>query len=292
MNLIIKLSQANIELSKQEALNLIGFPKHKLRKNFLFVQTKNISNSIKQLKKSAFSKALYQPNKIPSKGSIRITKVTIEKTPKLAQGVNLIKHLHVDLKNPDYELCLLGFKKTLVALKIWENKERFEDRLPHKRPSSHPTTIHPRLARAMINLAEGQKVVDPFCGTGGILIEGVLTGKTMTGIDVDPLMLERVKKNLKYLNLKCEVILADSTSLKLKDAIVTDIPYGKSSKITKTQRELVSWLFKQQSKEIVLCTNKEVRAGTGFRKKHHFKIRIHKSMTRHIYKFQSSFILE
>ena len=51
--------------------------------------------------------------------------------------------------------------------------------------------IPPKLARTMINLAVGENdpksitVFDPFCGTGTILMEGLMVGVTVMGSDLD-----------------------------------------------------------------------------------------------------------
>ena len=50
----------------------------------------------------------------------------------------------------------------------------------NKRPFFRPVSLEPRLARAAVNIAAGVDegyVVDPMCGTGGILIESALTGR-------------------------------------------------------------------------------------------------------------------
>ena len=50
----------------------------------------------------------------------------------------------------------------------------------NKRPFFRPVSLEPRLARAAVNIAAGVNegyVVDPMCGTGGILIESALSGR-------------------------------------------------------------------------------------------------------------------
>ncbi|XVV02557.1 TRM11 family SAM-dependent methyltransferase [Actinosynnema sp. CA-248983] len=52
---------------------------------------------------------------------------------------------------------------------------------------SRPGALHPPVAAAMVRLAgSGQRVVDPFCGTGTIAIEAALLGATVLGVDVEP----------------------------------------------------------------------------------------------------------
>lgn len=129
--------------------------------------------------------------------------------------------------------------------KIWEvHKGRFLDREPMKKPAFHPTTLKPKLARALANLARAKKgklLLDSFCGTGSILIEAAILGVKVVGIDFDEKMLYLAKKNLdfykkkyKYRNYK--LINGDATQLEKIfsknsiDAIATDLPYGRSSR--------------------------------------------------------------
>jgi hypothetical protein len=52
-----------------------------------------------------------------------------------------------------------------------------------------PAKFHPPVARALINDFSniGDRVLDPFCGSGTLLVEGLLAGRSVVGTDVDPL---------------------------------------------------------------------------------------------------------
>jgi len=57
--------------------------------------------------------------------------------------------------------------------------------------------LPPKLAQIMINLGEtnAKTIYDPFCGTGTVLIEGMLMNKTAIGSDIDQRMIEYSKEN-------------------------------------------------------------------------------------------------
>ena len=60
----------------------------------------------------------------------------------------------------------------------WQ-RESYSGRAPTERPFFQPVSLDPRQARLLISLAhrrtsETKTVIDPFCGTGGIVIEAAL----------------------------------------------------------------------------------------------------------------------
>ena len=106
----------------------------------------------------------------------------------------------------------------------------------NNRPFFRPVSLEPRLARAAVNIAAGIKqglVVDPMCGTGGIVIESALTGRETIGIDFDPEMVIGSKQNLEWAGVSADVKRADATRFEFPNntvAVVVDPPYGRNSK--------------------------------------------------------------
>jgi tRNA G10 N-methylase Trm11 len=67
----------------------------------------------------------------------------------------------------------------------------------------------PKLAQMMINLtglARGKSIYDPFCGTGGLLLEALIMEYKIFGSDINAEALEQAKRNIewvcKYINLR------------------------------------------------------------------------------------------
>jgi hypothetical protein len=57
---------------------------------------------------------------------------------------------------------------------------------------SYPARMHPATARKLIDgLSEpGGSVLDPFCGSGTVLVEGLLAARRVVGVDANPLAVE------------------------------------------------------------------------------------------------------
>ena len=56
--------------------------------------------------------------------------------------------------------------------------------------------LPPKLAQILVNLAAGDHVYDPFCGSGVVLQEALLMGKPASGSDIDPAMVKAAQSNL------------------------------------------------------------------------------------------------
>ena len=167
--------------------------------------------------------------------------------------------------------------------------------------------MSPKLARCMVNLTgvtEGDLVLDPFCGTGGILIEAGIMGAKVVGTDIDVRMVEGTIKNLNYCGVKdYEVFQADAREIELPynvNAIATDPPYGISAS---TGGEESKNLYAQSLVTIEKLLTDDGRLcmatphymdiiglikGTNFEiiEQHH--IRMHKSLTRVITLFKKT----
>lgn len=60
--------------------------------------------------------------------------------------------------------------------------------------------LPPKLAQILINLTGSRgKIWDPFCGSGTIVMEGLLMGRDMMGSDIDPARVNGAKKNVDWL---------------------------------------------------------------------------------------------
>ncbi len=137
---------------------------------------------------------------------------------------------------------------------------RFDQRRAHLLDAGHPAMTHPRLARAMVNLSGADKILDPFCGAGGILIEAGLCGLSCIGFDIDEKMLERARKILDFFGIKDYTLMKKDASAFVGKytAVVTDLPFGLSTKLTADAEKLYLSFLKN------LKRNKIKKAVVGF----------------------------
>lgn len=162
-----------------------------------------------------------------------------------------ITNPNVECRNPETRFDFYFTKKgVLCGLFVCKGRTDFDKRMPKLRPGAHPSTMKPRLAACLVNLTGIQKgvIYDPMCGTGGIVIEAAVMGFNVNGSDIDERMICLAKKNLEHYNLKAKLFRQDA--LKIKKAynyIVTDLPYGKSTRVL-NQKKFYSAFLKHLKK--------------------------------------------
>jgi tRNA (guanine10-N2)-dimethyltransferase len=187
----------------------------------------------------------------------------------------------------------------LCARLLWRNHDRFFARRAHLRPRNHPTSLNPKLARAMVNLAGKpsgiRTMLDPFCGSGGILIEGALAGREMTGTDIDAQQIARAEENLAAYDRAATLSVHDAMRCDLLgafDAIVTDLPLGRSAKLEHAE-ETFSAFFEAASRitaRAVVACDASFRLETLFQKHWRpqaaFDWYVHKGLTKRVFVLQ------
>lgn len=69
--------------------------------------------------------------------------------------------------------------------------------------------FYPQLAKSLFNLAQielGQQVLDPFCGSGTVLLEGYLNGLNAVGLDINPLAVRIARAKTGILTLDLHLV--------------------------------------------------------------------------------------
>jgi tRNA G10 N-methylase Trm11 len=138
------------------------------------------------------------------------------------------------LKDPDRRFLIVVQEKKLWFGEILASAQRSyrkHDAKPFRTTSSLPS----RLARSLVNLVAppAKVILDPFCGTGSILLEANAIGLAAYGVDSNPKMVGMSRLNLMHFGYPAQVEWGDALDCQRKtDAIVTDLPYGRILKIS------------------------------------------------------------
>ena len=209
--------------------------------------------------------------------------------------------IKVNLTKPKSLIRVVAYGNDIfVAIeRIKLNKKHFEDSKPHKRPFFHPGSMNPKLARCMVNLSrihEGELLLDPFCGTGGILIEAGLIGCKVVGSDIYWKMKNGTAINLDHYGITdYRTFNVDVRELKMYEkvaSVVTDPPYGISTSTGDVEgneifREFFYAIYDNMKDDAFLCMAsphyvdlRPIADEVGFEIVEQYSIKMHKSLTR------------
>ncbi|MCD6522677.1 MAG: RsmD family RNA methyltransferase [Candidatus Diapherotrites archaeon] len=205
----------------------------------------------------------------------------------------------VDLEHPDVIIrVFVDGDREIITEQLYEyTTEEIKCRNVNARPFFVPTSLQPKWARILLNLAglkEGNSMLDPFCGAGGILLEACTLGIDAMGIELDEKCYEGCKENLWFYHCD-DVIVEHNDFLEWKpnrrfDAIVTDLPYGKSTSLFgRDIDELYEKSFKKMrdiSDKIVVVGPKDlskILKRCEWNVENTFRVYVHKSLDRWIH---------
>ncbi|MHA2159041.1 MAG: TRM11 family SAM-dependent methyltransferase [Candidatus Thorarchaeota archaeon] len=101
-------------------------------------------------------------------------------------------------------LAVFSEKKLYIA----RTRVVYDSMLQQYRDESRPfvsaeISTSPKLCRSLLNLAgarPGDTVLDPFCGTGTLLMEAAILGMKCIGIDIDSDQVQGARSNMKWLS--------------------------------------------------------------------------------------------
>jgi tRNA (guanine10-N2)-dimethyltransferase len=204
----------------------------------------------------------------------------------------------VDLDEPEEEVRLIeGERHYLCRRAGMIDRRAFEARKVQERAFVQPISLHPRFARALVNLSrvpDGGTLLDPFCGTGGILLEAALIGARAIGGDVREDMVEGTKAALDGFHVRADLRTMDVGSwpeaIGTVDAIATDPPYGRATSMKKEPiRDLyrrtintAKTLLKPGGRLAIIAPDPGLAAASdGMVVLETYPLFVHRSLTRH-----------
>ncbi|WP_336337358.1 TIGR01177 family methyltransferase [Haloarcula brevis] len=250
------------------------------------------------------------------------TGVDTQQAERTLGGVLTDRGFAVDLDDPDHVLyayfsdptgdeeggtgeacCALGW---LAA----ESVRDFGERQPTDRPFFQPGSMDPLEARALVNVAGAgpdATVLDPMCGTGGLLLEAGLVGADVVGGDAQAKMVRGTRENLAYAldgdghpdrdaypeAGEWGLVRSDASALPVADdaadAVVFDAPYGRQSRIEGELAPLVAGALGEAARVAARCVLvadrdwRDTATDAGWTVTDYFRRRVHRSLVRHVH---------
>jgi len=212
----------------------------------------------------------------------------------------------VDLDQPVVDYRLLVGEDFLLGRVIHRvDRARLEATKVAHRSFSLPISLHPKFARALVNLSRvpmAGTVLDPFCGTGGVLLESCAIGLRPIGLDRDGRMVFGCRSSLRNVQAEGRLGIADAGQIPLRmgsvHGIATDPPYGRAAS---TRGESIKSLYRRAFRAFrdllpagahiaVVLPNEAMidLASEHFELIETHALRVHRSLVRHFCVFVSS----
>lgn len=159
-----------------------------------------------------------------------------------------------DNKPQHFDLEVIEINKTFFRIFSVSNPKKYKTRDENRPAFDEKKVISIRLAKILINLSQARKeLLDPFCGCGTILQEGLLNGLNVLGVDKT---IYEAQHNIQWakkefsLKNKFKIIKGDakkiSTYFNKVETIVTEPYLGPYWKKTPSQREAYKVMKKLQ----------------------------------------------
>lgn len=182
--------------------------------------------------------------------------------------MKILTGARVSLDEPEFVFDAEEIEGGYILAVSSQGFKKFSWRLrrPRARKFFLPSAIYPKLACLLVNLSrvrEGELFLDPFCGTGSLLIEASLMDIRVIGIDATKWIARGALLNLRGLDADFDgVFRCDSTSelpfVNSIDAISTDVPYGRASSTKGKDTVSIMSEFAEQASRI-LSRNRKPR---------------------------------
>lgn len=142
-------------------------------------------------------------------------------------------------------------------------KNRLDWKKHNKKPYSYSSSLGINLAKALVNIASnGDKsisIIDPCCGAGTVLLEGLYAGYNIRGGEINYKVAENARVNLRHFDYLPKITTGDINDIKdYYDVSIVDLPYGISVKASDELRLMIIRNARRISKKIVLVSSNDI----------------------------------
>lgn len=163
-----------------------------------------------------------------------------------------------DIHNPKVNLAITKINNNYIFGEYEKNDlswQRF-DKMPH----SYSNGLSLKMARAIINISVqnnlDSKVIDPCCGIGTVVLEGLDLGIDIKGIEISKQIAHNARNNIEFFGYDRDIIICnDMHNLKEKyDIAIIDIPYGIFSPITYEEQVKIIKTSRKIAEKVILIS--------------------------------------
>jgi len=179
----------------------------------------------------------------------------------ISKEVGLRIYGYPSFNSPKIKYGISCYKQRWYLGELVENN--FLWRAHKKKPHSYSSALDGNIAKVLINLA-GQgdttkKIIDPCCGVGTVILEGLFSGYDIKGCEINSKVAEASRLNLIHYDYETEITNGDIKDIKEDyDVAIVDLPYGNFSEFDlEKQLEIIRQAMRI-SKKLILVSSKNI----------------------------------
>ncbi len=180
---------------------------------------------------------------------------------------------NVRVSNPENTIAVTFIEGKYVVGEVDHGDESWKRFL--NKPYTFCNALDLRMCRTLINLAVGTSdsitVVDPCCGMGSVVLEGLGLGVDIIGFDISRSNSYRARLNLENYGYDGQLVKKSAIEdLEIKkDVAIIDLPYNLYTPITREQQESIIVNGLRIAEKLVLVVHEEYEE---LFEKHNFEI--------------------
>ncbi|MEM0042500.1 MAG: THUMP domain-containing protein [Thermofilaceae archaeon] len=207
-----------------------------------FYKSLAASCSWSELKNRSFAVTVRKLGGYPSISSMELAACVAEGIIESLEG-----SFRVDLEAPDVNIRLITSKDAAVlGIQVLDLRgDRHRLRSKRFKVFKHPASLTPEDAGILVNLTGWRSpLIDPFCGSGTVVVEACLRGLEAVGLDIDLRAAKGACLNLALFSCSARghIVVGDATRPPFRAgafrAIATNPPYGRILATTEPSLEL------------------------------------------------------
>lgn len=171
--------------------------------------------------------------------------------------IGLIINGEADIHNPEVLLGLSNVNGKWIFGEYEKNDFRWH--IHDKKPYSYSNSLSLRVARALVNIAVGdnidQKLIDPCCGVGTVVIEALSMGIDVCGWELNKHIAKNAERNLEFFGYENVITHGNMISIRdLFDTAIIDMPYGLFTPITRSEQVSIIKASRTITKRLIIVT--------------------------------------
>ena len=133
----------------------------------------------------------------------------------------------------------------------------------HHKPQRYSQSLSVRTARTLINIASCGKLscrlIDPCCGAGTVVLEGLAMGHKIDGSDIHQGICWKANRNLNFFGYPKIIENRDIADITKKyDVCILDIPYDLYSNISSDQQKIIIQHAYRIAQSLVLVSHEDL----------------------------------